>query len=74
MFVTACMSLSVFKAGLTYFTSFSEKARLIIHRFYIALFSALEKTHCAHVACDSEFSLMLEPRKPFSCFSCGFGL
>ena len=29
----------------------------IIHSFYIALFSALEQTHCAHVAChvsDSE--------------------
>ena len=27
---------------------------VIIHSFYIALFSALEQTHCAHVACDSE--------------------
>ena len=27
---------------------------IIIHRFYTALFSALEQTHCAHVACDSE--------------------
>ena len=27
---------------------------IIIHSFYIALFSALEQTHCAHVACDSE--------------------
>ena len=26
----------------------------IIHSFYIALFSDLEQTHCAHVACDSE--------------------
>ena len=29
---------------------------IIIHSFYIALFSALEQTHgCAHVACDSEW-------------------
>ena len=27
---------------------------IIIDRFYIALFPALEQTHCAHVACDSE--------------------
>ena len=27
---------------------------IIIILFYIALFSALEQTHCAHVACDSE--------------------
>ena len=27
---------------------------IIIHSFYIALFSAHEQTHCAHVACDSE--------------------
>ena len=27
---------------------------IIIHSFYIALFSALEQTHCAHVACYSE--------------------
>ena len=27
---------------------------IIIHSFYIALFSAREQTHCAHVACDSE--------------------
>ena len=26
----------------------------IIHSFYIALLSALEQTHCTHVACDSE--------------------
>ena len=26
-----------------------------IHSFYIVLFSALEQTHCAHVACDSEW-------------------
>ena len=31
-----------------------EKAYIIIHSFYKALFSALEQTHCAHVACDSE--------------------
>ena len=55
MFVIACMSLSVFKAGFNYFTSLPEKDIIIIHRFYIALFSALEQTHCAHVACDSEF-------------------
>ena len=24
---------------------------IIIHRLYIALFSALKQTHCAHVAC-----------------------
>jgi len=28
---------------------------IIIHSFYIALFSALEQTQCAHVACDSEW-------------------
>ena len=33
-----------------YFLSFI----LIIDHFYIALFSALEQTHCAVVACDSE--------------------
>ena len=27
---------------------------IIIHSFYIALFSALEQTHCTYVACDSE--------------------
>ena len=27
---------------------------IIIDRFYIALFSALEQTRCADVACDSE--------------------
>ena len=27
---------------------------IIIHSFYIALFSALEQTHCAHLACGSE--------------------
>ena len=27
---------------------------IIIDRFYIALFTALEQTHCAHVARDSE--------------------
>ena len=26
----------------------------IIHRFYVALFSALEQTHCTRVACESE--------------------
>ena len=26
---------------------------IIIHSFYIALFSALEQTHCAHVSRDS---------------------
>ena len=28
-------------------------ARLLFIAFYIALFSALEQTQCAHVACDS---------------------
>ena len=28
---------------------------IIIHSFYIALFSELEQTQCAHVACDSEW-------------------
>ena len=27
---------------------------IIVIIFYVALFSALEQTHCAHVACDSE--------------------
>ena len=31
---------------------------IIINSFYIALFSALEQTHCAHVACDSEGYLL----------------
>ena len=30
------------------------KHRFIIHHFYIALFSALKQTHCAHVSSDSE--------------------
>ena len=25
-----------------------------IDQFYLALFSAVKQTHCAHVACDSE--------------------
>ena len=28
---------------------------IIIHRFYVALFSSLEHTHCGHVSCDSEW-------------------
>ena len=28
---------------------------IIIHSFYTALFSALEQTHRAHIACDSEW-------------------
>ena len=35
-------------------TKWSNLLFLFIHRFYIALFSALKQTHCAHVACDSE--------------------
>ena len=36
----------------------------IIVRFYIAPFSALEQTHCAHVVCDSEsFHGTLRPQK-----------
>ena len=31
---------------------------IIIHSFYIALFSALEQTHCVHVACDPEGRLL----------------
>ena len=27
---------------------------VVLGRFYIALVSAVEQTHCAHVACDSE--------------------
>ena len=27
---------------------------IIIDSFYVALFSALEQTHCAHIASDSE--------------------
>ena len=27
---------------------------VVVDRFYIALFSALEHTHCALVACDSK--------------------
>ena len=27
---------------------------VVVDRFYIALFSALEQTHCAHVSCDSK--------------------
>ena len=32
----------------------AERIIIIIHSFYITQFSALEQTHCAHVACDSE--------------------
>ena len=32
----------------------SDSIVIIIHCFYIALFSALQQTHCAYVACDSE--------------------
>ena len=32
----------------------SDSIIIIIHCFYIALFSALQQTHCAYVACDSE--------------------
>ena len=35
--------------------SFEKLNNIIIHRFYITLFSALEQAHCAHVACDSEW-------------------
>ena len=35
---------------------------IIIHSFYIALFSALKQTHCAHVACDSEWVTILLQR------------
>ena len=31
-----------------------RKIIIIIRSFYTALYSALEQTHCAHVACDSE--------------------
>ena len=31
-----------------------SRKNIIIHSFYKALFSALEQTHCVHVACDSE--------------------
>ena len=34
---------------------------IIIHSFYIALFSALEQTHCAHIACDSERVTVVYP-------------
>ena len=41
------------KDNLTVF-SYSGRVNIIIGCFHIALFSALEQTHCAHVACDSE--------------------
>ena len=36
------------------FHSLSGKVDVDVDRFYTALFSALEQTHCVHVACDSE--------------------
>ena len=36
------------------FHSLSRKVDGDVDRFYIAVFSDLEQTHCAHVACDSE--------------------
>ena len=33
----------------------STHGSVVLHSFYIALFSALEQTHCTHVACDSEW-------------------
>ena len=32
----------------------NERNIINTDRYYIALFSALEQTHCAHVACNSE--------------------
>ena len=38
---------------------------LLLYCFYIALFSALEKTHFAHVSCDFEWlNVALRPQKP----------
>ena len=42
------------KGELTRALKTSHVRLLLIHGFYIALFSALEQTHCALVACDSE--------------------
>ena len=35
--------------------SWFSRGIMIIDRFYIALFSSLEQTHCAYVVCDSEW-------------------
>ena len=31
-----------------------EKVSVVVGRFYVVLFSALQQTHCTLVACDSE--------------------
>ena len=36
---------------------FNWNLLLIVDRFYIALFSVFEQTHCALVACNSECNL-----------------
>ena len=35
-------------------TTTTTMMMMMIYRCYIALFSALEQTHCAHVACECE--------------------
>ena len=48
----------VYSINLTLLWAWRELRRyimIIADRFYIVLFSALEQTHCTHVACDSEW-------------------
>ena len=40
--------------GLTVNMSHKKIIQAVVDRFYIALFSALEQTHCALLACDSK--------------------
>ena len=50
-----CLSVCVVVVVSHFYGSLSsDSIIIIIHCFYIALFSALQQTHCAYVACDSE--------------------
>ena len=39
---------------LLFYSSTDSNVSVVFDRFYITLFSALEKTHCALIACVSE--------------------
>ena len=53
--VCVCVVVVVAVVVSHFYGSFSsDSIVIIIHCFYIALFSALQQTHCAYVACDSE--------------------
>ena len=49
-----CSRLGNFSTNLPLVFVYIFQVIIIIHSFYIALFSALKQTHCAHVTCDSE--------------------